>query len=249
MRLSPEERYRFDAAGFFVRPAILGAQQVASISHQVASDPASIPGGPAGVLIDHPAVVGAVGELVGASPRIEDVEVICGPELSRRLGGIPLDPPDPDVDFLEYRVVRGRPRCPVVRVAVELTPVRRRDRLVTLLPGSHRAEADLPPELLRRAEEPDEPLFVSYDCPAGSVVVAAGGLLRYRPASASERSRMAIELVYVHPAVAYSRNIIRREVLESLPKGRQAFFRDPWQYDFSTDPPRKNVIDRFLDTT
>ena len=243
MTLSSEELYRFDVAGFFVRSDVLTADQVTCIIEQVRTDPHSVPAGAASVLIDHPAVVDAVGELIGASPRIEDVDVFRDTPERPRLGGIRLDTPRYDLDIFDYRTVHGHPRCPTVRVSFELSEVAG-DQSVLVVPGSHRAAVPPPPNLDELADNPGATLFVPYRCPAGGAVVAAHALLRYWPAAA--RARTAIEFVYVHPAVAYSRNIIRREVLESLPKSRQAYFRDPWQYDFSCDPPRKNIIDRFL---
>ena len=67
MSMTEEERFRFDLAGFLVRPAILTADEVKEIREQIyliKHDPESlppehrdVPGGPSSVLIDHPAVV------------------------------------------------------------------------------------------------------------------------------------------------------------------------------------------------
>ena len=64
--MTEEERFRFDLAGFLVRPAILTPEEVAAIVDQadrIRHNPESlppehrrVPGGAASVLIDHPKV-------------------------------------------------------------------------------------------------------------------------------------------------------------------------------------------------
>jgi len=58
--------------------------------------------------------------------------------------------------------------------------------------------------------------------------------------------RVAVVCTYCHAAVTYSWNAPPRVVLENLAPERQALFRDAWEYDFTTDPPTKNGLDRFL---
>lgn len=108
--LSSEELYRFDVAGFFVRPDVLTAEQVTRIAEQIRTNPHSAPGGTASILIDYPAVVGTVGELIGAVPRIEDVEVFRDIPDRPRLGGTRLDTPRCDLDIFDYRLVHGARR-------------------------------------------------------------------------------------------------------------------------------------------
>jgi hypothetical protein len=75
-RMTEAEKFEFDLAGFLVRPSIITAAQVAEIRDQVIrinKDPLSlpphqrnVPGGPASLLIDHPAVVRVLEEIIGA---------------------------------------------------------------------------------------------------------------------------------------------------------------------------------------
>ena len=67
MAMTEEERFRFDLAGFLVRPAILSKteveeifDQIDRIKHQPKSllpEHRDVPGGPSNVLIDHPKVI------------------------------------------------------------------------------------------------------------------------------------------------------------------------------------------------
>lgn len=233
MQPSQEELYRFDVAGFFIRTGVVPQGILPEIIKQVRDEPETVPSGPAQLLIDHPAVIGVVTELIGIAPRIEDVSVLYLSAQAQLVGELGWESPASYDEVLRYRVSGGRIRCAAVRVTFELSPIAVADRATLLLAGSHRAEIELPSELRGRG---DDPLFTAYECPEGGAVIAAEGLLRYTPAWTASHPRAAISIVYAHPAVAYSRNIIRREVLESISKARQGYFRDPWQYDFSTNP-------------
>ena len=70
------------ASKFLIRPAIIKPEEVASIRAQVLAihrDPMSlpaehrhVPGGPSSLLVDHPAVLGVVHEIIGPDVRIEN---------------------------------------------------------------------------------------------------------------------------------------------------------------------------------
>ena len=243
MTLTPEECYRLDIAGFITRNGVLTETQIRDLRNQIDNKPLSVPAGAAAVMLEHPRIIEAVCEIVGAPPRVENVEVYNGTNARRDLGGLILGGPDPDVDLFDYRVIGGRPRCPAVRVVAELAPLDAASRSLTVLPGSHRVRVAARydgPGLI----DPGDPLFVSPGFPAGSVTLLVEGTVRaWRP---GPRGREAVELVFVHPAVAYSRNIVRRSVLDALPRHLKGYFRDPWQFDFTTDPPTRNTMDRFL---
>ena len=67
--------------GFFVRPAVLSADEVAALRkqvHTIAFDPYSLPpserkcpGGVASMLIDHPKVIEVLREIIGPEVRLE----------------------------------------------------------------------------------------------------------------------------------------------------------------------------------
>ena len=94
-------------AQFLVRPAILSPEQVAEIREQVLRihrDPMSlppeqrhVPGGPSSLLVDHPAVLGVVEEIIGKDVRIENPNSVVreqGEEHGGLHGGGPtqIDP-------------------------------------------------------------------------------------------------------------------------------------------------------------
>jgi hypothetical protein len=81
-RMTEAERFTFDLSGFLVRPATITPAEVAAIRAQVIAiheAPATlpvehrhVPGGPSQLLIDHPAVLGVLEELIGKDVRIEN---------------------------------------------------------------------------------------------------------------------------------------------------------------------------------
>ncbi|UJP40678.1 phytanoyl-CoA dioxygenase family protein [Cellulomonas palmilytica] len=244
--LTDEERYRFETLGLFVRPAILSDDLVAQVKSQVRTDERSIPAGPAAALIDHPGVLGAVTELIGSDPRLEHVEVLDRHSGNVAWGGMPAEPYRSDMHLFANGTRRGRAVCGVVRVSFELDRVEPGERATVFVPGSHRVESGRPVDLVDRPDDPDDPLFASFGCPPGSAVISSEFLIRSSPPWPSSRDQSTVSFVYAHPAVAYSRNIVTREVLDALPLRVRGYLRDPWQYDFGTQPPTRNVLDRHL---
>jgi hypothetical protein len=143
-RMTEAERFTFDLAGFLVRPAIISPGQVADIRDQVLrihADPHSlppehrhVPGGPSQLLIDHPAVVGVVEELIGPNVRIENPNCVVrnqGEMHGGLHGGGPtqLDP------IFGYRTQDGKIHAGMVRVIFELSDIHQGDGGTHFLAG------------------------------------------------------------------------------------------------------------------
>jgi hypothetical protein len=52
---------------------------------------------------------------------------------------------------------------------------------------------------------------------------------------------------YAHLTTHWHRLRIPPEVLNGLPREKQAYFREPWIADFRTSPATHNTIDRFIE--
>ena len=73
--MTEEEKFTFDLAGFFVRPSILSAEEVATLREQVylmkhapeqlPPHERACPGGASSLLIDHPKVIEVLHEIIG----------------------------------------------------------------------------------------------------------------------------------------------------------------------------------------
>jgi hypothetical protein len=245
--LSAAELYVFRSAGFFTRAAILRPVENRRLRSQIRDNVLAdrphdvavpIPAGAASLVLDHPKILDVVAQLVSPSPRIEYVRPLLF-EAGRPMGTlVDFQPSVSDEPLLRFRVDAP---LPALRVIVETTTIRASDHAELVCTGSHHVVTPPPAELLA---EPDGLPIVSYACPAGSAVFMAPGLWVSHGPWRSRRRRLALEIVYSHPSIAYSRNTIPARALSLLAPERRALFRDPWQYDFAFDPPRKNALDR-----
>ncbi len=255
MSMTDEERFRFDLAGFLVRPAILDPDEVAAIVDQIdriKHDPESlppehrdVPGGPASVLIDHPEVIDVLHEVIGSEIRLESCNCVWrrrGEEHGPLHSGGPKQA-DP---IFGYRVKNGRIHAGMVRVIFELTDIAMEDQSTHFLIGSHKSEFDIHPDHLSLDNGKRSPFLTTYSCPAGSAVFFTENLCHSGPVWQRDTPRITVLHAYSHLATHWHRLKISPVVMQSLPRGKQAYFREPWIADFRTRPATHNTVDRFI---
>ena len=256
MGLSEEERFRFDLAGFMLRPAILNTDEVAEIREQInriQEDPESLPpehrampGGPASLLIDHPKVIDVLHDIIGPDIRMEGTSCVVrnkGEAHGDLHGGGPLQA-DP---IFGYRVNNGRIHAGMVRVVFELTDMGKEDGGTHFVVGSHKANFPMHPDHLSLDQGKRSPFLMSYECPAGSAVFFTENVCHAGPPWQRDTPRVAVLNAYSHLATHWHRLTIPPVVLAALPREKQAYFREPWVADFRTAPATHNTIERFLD--
>lgn len=131
----------YDRSKYLIRPAIISPEQVANIRAQVLAihrDPMSlppehrhVPGGPSALLVDHPAVLGVLHEIIGAEVRIENPNCVVRErgEMHGELHGGGPTQIDPIFGYREYVSIAfcmpvhdatraGRVQCDVVSCAL-----------------------------------------------------------------------------------------------------------------------------------
>jgi Phytanoyl-CoA dioxygenase (PhyH) len=258
MAMTEEERFRFDLAGFFVRPAILGAGEVAAIVDQIeriAHDPASLPpehrampGGPASVLIDHPQVMDVLFQVIGSDVRLEHSVAVWRTRGQSHGQGLHSGGPMQTDPIFGYRVQNGHIHAGMMRVVFELTDVAKDDGATVFLSGSHKSNFPIHPDHLRLEPGHRSEFLTSYACPAGSAVFFTEALCHAGPVWRREAPRVAVLHAYSHLAINYHRLTVPKEVLAGLPRHKQLFFRQPWIADFRTHPPTHNSVHRFMAT-
>jgi ectoine hydroxylase-related dioxygenase (phytanoyl-CoA dioxygenase family) len=256
MPLTPEETFHFDVAGFLVRPAVLTADEVARLRDQVERiyfqpdtlppQARQLPGGPASMLIDHPAIVDAVEALVGPNLRMETSEPMWRKKGEAFYRPFHRGSPYQSDPIFGYRAEAGRMFLAMVRVIVELTEVRRGMGGTSFIVGSHKANFPLPEQYRVPGVRPDGDLVVDYECPPGSVVIFTEGVAHTGLVWQDDEPRIAIFNTYSNPAVRYHRPSFSPEVLAALPPEKRAYFRPVWYMDQDADPPRFNTMDEFL---
>ena len=251
MGMTDEEKFRFDLTGFLVRPAILKPPEIEAIVDQIDRihhDPESLPpeerampGGASSLLIDHPRVIEVLHEIIGPEVRVEGTYCVWrkkGERHGELHGGGPsqIDP------IFGYRCANGRIHAGMVRVVFELTEVG-----THFIAGSHKSNFPMHPDHLSLEEGRRSEFLISYDCPAGSAVFFTENLCHAGPEWKRETPRVAVLNAYSHLATHWHRLKIPAEVMASLPREKQAYFREPWIADFRTSPATNNTMERFLD--
>ena len=256
MTMTDEERFRFDLTGYLVRPAILSAAEVAAIVDQVQRihhDPTSlppherrVPGGASSILINHPRVIDVLHEIIGPNVRLESAFSVWrekGVAHGELHGGGPqqIDP------IFGYRFQNGRIHAGMVRVVFELTDVTEADGATVFIPGSHKANFPMHPDHMSLEPNKRSEFLKSYACPAGSAIFFSENTCHAGPTWQRDTPRIAVLHAYAHLATHWHRMTIPGDIIDGLPREKQAYFREPWIADFRTQPATHNTIERFVD--
>lgn len=241
-QLSEEERFLFDAQGYLLVPGVLSAAEVAEMKefcYRLHRDKESIPeaqrcgiGGPLQKLVDHPLVVGFLNEFLafphlanehGYGFRLEGNFVTI---RSQGVGG--FAPHNGNGMFRlpgdshEYRCFPGKAYSGLTRVVWELNPVRRGDGGTLLLPGSHKAAYPVPRSIM----QPDSPLWVDYECPAGSVLFFTEALTHSgTPWQRQDYDRVAVFNCYNAVNARWHNWEPHPDLLAAMPAKRRSLFR------------------------
>lgn len=255
MPMTDEERFRFDLTGFLVRPAILTPDEIAAIIDQIdrmRRDPESlppehraVPGGPAGLLIDHPKVLEVLHEIIGPDVRLENCFHVWR-QKGQRHGELHGGGPQQGDPIFGYRVNNGRIHAGMVRVVFELTDIAKNDGATHFIPGSHKANFPMHPDHTSLEDDRRSEFLTSYECPAGTAIFFTENLCHAGPIWQRDTPRVGVLHAYAHLATHWHRLTIPPAVLAGLPREKQAYFREPWMADFRTQPATINKIDRFV---
>lgn len=255
MAMTESERFHFDLAGFVVRPAILAADEIEAIVDQIdriKHDPDSlppahraVPGGPSSVLIDHPRVVDVLHDIIGPEIRLESSGSVWRSKGEAH-GDLHGGGPQQGDPIFGYRVSNGRIHAGMVRVVFELTDVAKDDGGTHFIAGSHKSNFPMHPDHMSLEPGKRSPFLTTYECPAGSAIFFTENLCHAGPEWRRDTPRVAVLNAYAHLATHWHRLTLPAEVLESLPREKQAYFRPPWIADFRTRPATHNTIERFV---
>ena len=255
MAMTESERFHFDLAGFVVRPAILAADEIEAIVDQIdriKHDPDSlppahraVPGGPSSVLIDHPRVVDVLHDIIGPEIRLESSGSVWRSKGEAH-GDLHGGGPQQGDPIFGYRVSNGRIHAGMVRVVFELTDVAKDDGGTHFIAGSHKSNFPMHPDHMSLEPGKRSPFLTTYECPAGSAIFFTENLCHAGPEWRRAAPRVAVLNAYAHLATHWHRLTLPAEVLESLPREKQAYFRPPWIADFRTRPATHNTIERFV---
>lgn len=243
--MTAEQKYIFDVKGWIALPGLLTEEQLGPIrEHQMRflQDRESLPadqrdnhGGPSQVLLDHPAVVGVLNEVL--SHQALAAEDVYGFRFdhtytSFREAGHDNFNPHGGGGFFNfagnshiYQMVPGRVHAGLMRVVWELNEVRKGDGGTLFLSGSHKAAFPRPESVSGR----DSNLWESYECPAGSAVIFTEALCHTGTTwTNSQWPRLSLFTCYNTVNAKWGKGRPPLEVIASLPPLRQSLFRGVW---------------------
>ena len=243
--MTDAQKYLFDLKGFLALPGLLTEEELGPIrEHQMKFlyERDSLPpderdnhGGPSQILLDHPAVVGVLNEIL--SHQALASEECYGfrydhTYTSHRSAGHDNFSPHGGGGYFNfcgnshiYQMQPGKVHSGLTRVVWELNEVAAGDGGTLLLPGSHKAAFPRPEQWSHR----DSPLWESYACPAGSAVIFTEGLCHSGTTwTNAERDRLSLFTCYDTVNSKWGKGCPAAEVVASFPAKRRTLFRGVW---------------------
>ena len=246
--MTDEQKFVFDLKGWIAIPGVLTGDEIEAIkAHVIAlrEAPDSLDpldryslSGPAQLLLDHPVAVGVLREIL-AGDRSEDCYGFrCENSFPvvRSTDYTGLDPHGggAGVGLFAYNCHNGRIFSGLTRVVWELNPVEEGDGGTLFMSGSHKGNFGIHEEHNRM----DSPMFESYTCPPGSVVIFSESVCHAGPLwTNAERPRISVFNCYAPSEAQYHKLNLPREVIEAMPPKRRTLFRGVWTHDFKNAQP------------
>ena len=243
--MTEAQKYLFDLKGFILLPALLSEEELVLIrahQHKFLYERESLPpherdnhGGPSQILLDHPAVVGVLNEVL--SHQALASEECYGfrydhTYTSHRQAGHDNFGPHGGGGYFNFRgnshiyqMQPGKVHSGLTRVVWELNEVGEGDGGTLFLPGSHKAAFPRSEELSER----DSPLWESYICPAGSAVIFTEALCHSGTRwTNQQRDRLTLFTCYDTVNSKWGKGCPAPEVVASFPEKRRTLFRGVW---------------------
>ena len=243
--MTDAQKYIFDLKGWICLPDLFDEEQLDRIRrHQMdfLYRRESLPpeerdnhGGPSQVLLDHPAVVGVLNEILSHRPlATEDCYGFRYDHTytSHRKAGHDNFRPHGGGAYFSfcgnshiYQMLPGKVHSGLTRVVWELNEVGPGDGGTMFLTGSHKAAFPRPEEISNR----ESPLWETYTCPAGSAVIFTEALCHTGTRWNNEtRDRLSLFTCYNTVNAKWGKGCPAPEVIASLPPKRQTLFRGVW---------------------
>ena len=263
--MTPEQKFFFDLRGWILVPAVLSETDIEEMKAEVYAGARQSYEGALQRLLDHPAIVGILSEILSEDPFVKDdcygfrcegsFTTVRPPGWSkseRGDGGLPhvVRPPQ-QANAMRYQVAGGKIFSGLTRVVWELEEVKEGTGGTTFLSGSHKAHfnyggpdryrpniSDSPWEASRRATM-DE-----YSCPPGSVVIFTESLVHAaNDWTNPDNPRCAVFNCYNSIWAQWHRLNLSHETIEGMPPKRQSLFRGTWAIGGGPEGNREYSLD------
>lgn len=243
--MTDAQKYIFDLKGWICLPDLFDGEQLDRIrQHQMdflyrrdtlPPEERDNHGGPSQVLLDHPAVVGVLNEILSHRPlATEDCYGFRYDHTytSHRKAGHDNFAPHGGGAYFSfsgnshiYQMLPGQVHSGLTRVVWELNEVGPGDGGTMFLTGSHKAAFPRPEEISDR----ESPLWETYTCSAGSAVIFTEALCHTGTRWNNEtRDRLSLFTCFNTVNAKWGKGCPAPEVIDALPPKRQTLFRGVW---------------------
>jgi hypothetical protein len=240
--LTEREKVLFDLKGFLLFPAVLSDAEMAPIREQcekLRTDAETLPvaerklpGGAAAELLDHPAVMRVLHQIID-----EDTEKIRCENcfLSYRTIGDSHKGWDPHAGGksvnpnYSYQYHDGKIPAGMTRVVWELNGVEKGKGGTELIAGSHKSNYR---KKLHLFDERDSGVWESYECPPGSLLIFSEAVRHSSCPWESETPRNALFFAYNHINVRHHKPAFSDEMLAALKPEHRRFFNEVYHPQF-----------------
>ena len=248
--MTPEQKFFFDLRGWILLPSVLSEPEIEEMKAEVYAGARQSYQGALQTLLDHPAIVGILNEILSEDPFVVDdcygfrcegsFTTVRPPGWGvseRGDNGLPhvVRPPQ-QANAMRYQVAGGKIFAGLTRVVWELEEVKSGQGATSFLSGSHKAHFNYggpDPYRPNIGESPWEAnmreVMDDYSCPPGSVVIFTESLVHAaNDWTNPSNSRCAVFNCYNSIWAQWHRLNLSHEVIETMPPKRQSLFRGTW---------------------
>ena len=263
--MTPEQKFFFDLRGWILLPAVLSETDIEEMKAEVYAGAKQSYEGALQRLLDHPAIVGILSEILSEDPFVKDdcygfrcegsFTTVRPPGWSkseRGDGGLPhvVRPPQ-QANAMRYQVAGGKIFSGLTRVVWELEEVKEGTGGTTFLSGSHKAHFNYGGPDRYRPNISDSPWEASmratmdeYSCPPGSVVIFTESLVHAaNDWTNPDNPRCAVFNCYNSIWAQWHRLNLSHETIEGMPPKRQSLFRGTWAIGGGPEGNREYSLD------
>ena len=248
--MTPEQKFFFDLRGWILLPSILSDSEIEEMKAEVYDGARQSYQGSLQKLLDHPAIVGILNEILSEDPFVHQdcYGFRCegsfttvrepGWNVSQRGdNGLPhvVRPPQ-QANAMRYQVAGGKIFAGLTRVVWELEEVKSGQGATSFLSGSHKAHFNYggpDPYRPNIGESPWEQnmrdVMDDYSCPPGSVVIFTESLVHAaNDWTNTDNPRCAVFNCYNSIWAQWHRLNLSHEIINTMPTKRQSLFRGTW---------------------
>jgi hypothetical protein len=248
--MTSEQKFFFDLRGWISLPSVLSETEIETMKSEVYGGARQSYDGALQSLLDHPAIVGILSEILSEAPFVSDdcysfrcegsFTTVRPPGWStaeRGDNGLPhvVRPPQ-QANAMRYQVAGGKIFAGLTRVVWELEEVKAGQGATSFLSGSHKAHFNYGgPDPFRPNisespwEESMRAAMDDYSCPAGSAVIFTESLVHAaNDWTNPDNSRCAVFNCYNSIWAQWHRLNLSHETIEAMPSKRRSLFRGTW---------------------